>query len=255
MDSPKEIHLHTQPGDIAPCCLLVGSPERAELIAETFFKDARKVGDHRGLKSFTGTFQGLPVSVVTTGMGSASTAIVLPEAVRSGAKCFIRVGSCGALKEHIEIGDAVICTGAARYDGASDNWAPMEVPAVATWYVVAALHKAAEKLGYPHHLGLGATTTCFNEGQGRPDPLRDNFLSARMKERYEEIIRAGVSFYSMEEATIFVWCQTHGEIPCGAIDAVYLNRIRNTPYTPAGEVQTAEIALHAFWNLRKKFQP
>jgi len=244
----RQYHLETLPGDIAERCLLVGSPERAELIATEFLKDARKVGDHRGLKSFTGTFWDKPVSVITTGMGSASMAIVLPEAVKSGARCFIRVGSCGALDEIMDIGDAVICTGAVRYDGASENWAPIEVPALATWHIVAALHESAERLKHPHHIGLGATTTCFNEGQGRPDPLRGDRVPERMRRRHEEMVRCGVRFYSMEEATLFIWCQAHGEIPCGAIDAVYANRVRGT-FGTEGDRAAAEIALRAFWRI------
>lgn len=244
----RQYHLETLPGDIAPRCLLVGSPERAELIATEFFQDARKVGDHRGLKSFTGTFWGREVSVITTGMGSASMAIVLPEAVKSGARCFIRVGSCGALDEIMNIGDSVICTGAVRYDGASENWAPLEVPAVATWSVVAALHEAANALKHPHHVGLGATTTCFNEGQGRPDPLSNDYVPAKMQRRHEKMLRCGIRFYSMEEATLFVWCQTHGEIPCGAIDAVYANRITGE-FGVEGDRNAAEIALRAFWKM------
>lgn len=245
----RQYHLETLPGDIAPRCLLVGSPERAELIATELLKDARKVGDHRGLKSFTGTYWDTPVSVVTTGMGSASTAIVLPEAVKSGARCFIRVGSCGGIRRDMEIGDAVICTGAVRYDGASDNWAPIEVPAVASWRIVATLADAAKRLGHRHHVGLGATTTCFNEGQGRPDPLEGSYVPERMRKRHEELVAAGVRFYSMEEATLFIWCQTHGEIPCGAVDAVYANRVTGA-FKKEGDRAAAEIALRAFWKLR-----
>lgn len=91
--SGRQYHLETGSNDLAKDCLLVGSPERAEMIAKTMFRLWCKVGDHRGLKSFTGERDGVPVSVVTTGMGSASTAIVLPEAVRSGGRRFIRVGS------------------------------------------------------------------------------------------------------------------------------------------------------------------
>lgn len=244
----RQYHLETRPGDIAPRCLLVGSPERAEFIATTLLKNARKVGDHRGLKSFTGTYGGELVSVVTTGMGSASMAIVLPEAVKSGARCFIRVGSCGGLTKEMSLGHSVICTGAVRYDGASENWAPIEVPAVASWEVVAALHKAAVILMLPRHVGLGATTTCFNEGQGRPNPLSDDYVPEHMKRRHEEMVRCGIRFYSMEEATLFIWCQTHGEIPCGAVDAVYANRVEGT-FGATGDDNAARIALHAILDL------
>lgn len=243
-DGGKQYHLETGPDDLAERCLLVGSPERAELIATDLFDvdSARKVGDHRGLKSFTGTYRGVPMSVVTTGMGSATTGIVLPEAVRSGARVFIRVGSCGSLKAEAEVGHAAICTGAVRLDGASENWAPIEYPAVADWRVVSALVAAAEALNLPHYVGIGVTTTCFNEGQARPDD--EGYVPPRIQARHDELARRGALFYSMEEATLFVWCSTHGGIPCGAIDAVYANRISND-FGVKGDREAAKIALLA----------
>lgn len=238
----KQYHLETGPGDIAPACLLVGSPERAEMIAQEFFTDVRKVGDHRGLKSFTGRRNSMPISVVTTGMGSASTGIVLPEAVRSGARRFIRVGSCSTLWEAPKPGDSAICTGAVRLEGASRNWAPIEYPAIADYRVVAACVAAAQKLGLAHHVGIGATTDDFNEGQARPDDT--GYIPPRLLALHEELIQRGVLFYSMEEAALFVWCSTHGGIPAGAVDAIYGNR-RTNAFEVKGEAESAQIAIAA----------
>lgn len=245
----KQYHLETGPKDLASSCLLVGSPERAELIATTLFADSRKVGDHRGLKSFTGRVGDMPISVVTTGMGSATTGIVLPEAVRSGARIFIRVGSCGVLWEKPHIGESVICTGAVRLDGASDNWAPPGYPAVADYHVVAACVEAAQELGLPHYVGIGATTTCFNEGQARPDD--NGYIPPRLAAQHEELVRRGVLFYSMEEATLFTWCTTHGGYWAGAVDAIYAQRCRGG-FQAIGDEAAAQIAIRALQKLYVK---
>jgi len=237
----KAYHLDTKPGSLAARCLLVGSPERAKMIG-TKMIDGTRVGNHRGLVSYTGKWQEVPVSVVTTGMGSASTAIVLPEAVASGARAFIRVGSCGALWREVELGDALICTAAVRLDGASDNWAPIGFPAVADYRVVAALKRAATNLNVRHHVGIGATTTCFNEGQARPD--QSGYIPQRLWDQHRELVARGVLFYSMEEATLFTWCATHGGYPCGAVDATYANRITNA-FGVTGDRVAAEITLDA----------
>ncbi|HBV57733.1 MAG TPA: uridine phosphorylase [Candidatus Magasanikbacteria bacterium] len=239
----RTYHLQTRKGDIAQHCLLVGSPERAEMIARTMFTYCECVGDHRGLKSYTGKVDDFPISVVTTGMGSASTAIVLPEAVYSGAKRLIRVGSCATLWRDPKPGDSAICTGAVRLDGASENWAPIEYPAVADFRVVSALVVAAQRLGLPHYVGIGTTTTCFNEGQARPD--LDGYLPPRLQAIHDELVQRGVLFYSMEEATLFVWCTTHGkDIWAGAIDAIYGNRHTNE-FDVRGEEEAARIAIRA----------
>ncbi len=242
----RQYHLETGPGDLAGRCILVGSPERAAMIAKTLLGRARKVGDHRGLRSYTGEFRGVPMSVVTTGMGGPSTGLVLPEAVRSGARAFVRVGTCGALRREAAPGDAAICTGAVRLDGASENWAPIEYPAVADWRIVGALVAAAERLRLPYKVGIGATTGCFNEGQARPDD--DGYVPPRLQARHDELVRRGVLFYSMEEAALFVWCATHGGIPCGAVDAVIANRLTDE-FRVCGEEAAASIACEALRDL------
>ena len=252
MTDDKQYHLETGSKDLAPHCILVGSPERAELIASSYFNNMRKVGDHRGLKSFTGAIgpEGMPISVVTTGMGSGSAGIVMPETVRSGARRFIRVGSCGTLWKKPSVGDSAICTGAVRLDGASENWAPIQYPAIADYRIVQELVTAAKLLSLPHHVGIGATTTCFNEGQARPDD--NGYVPPRLLALHEELTERGVLFYSMEEATIFVWCSTHGGYWAGAIDAIYANRQTNE-FGVKGEEEAARIAIKALRGLNKKY--
>jgi uridine phosphorylase len=240
----KQYHLQTGKGDLAKLCLLVGSPERAEMIARKYFTDWTKVGDHRGLKSFLGIYKGKAMSVVTTGMGSATTGIVIPEAVRSGAKVFVRVGSCGCLHADMPAGSSCICKAAVRLDGASENWAPIQYPAFADPHLIVALEKAAGRLQleYPWRSGVGITTTCFNEGQARPDD--NGYIPPRIKLMHDELMARGALFYSMEEATLFVWCATHGGYPCAAIDAVYANRMTGQ-FETIGDEQAALIALEA----------
>ena len=63
------IHLRANEGDYAPAVLLPGDPLRAERIAREFMDDARQVNGERGMLGYTGTFEGRPVSVQSTGMG------------------------------------------------------------------------------------------------------------------------------------------------------------------------------------------
>lgn len=276
----REYHLHTRPGDLAPYCLLVGAPERATMIVEKLLLRAPCVGYHRGLKSFTGTFGGgLPVSVVTTGMGAPSMGIILPEAVRSGARCFIRVGSCSALQPHIALHDSIIVTGAMRLEGASKNWAPPEFPACADWRVVGALAMVAEEYAedpsmrrpkrvtnnpFHFHSGIEATTDCFNEGQGRPGLMlpprviidEADSLPDHLRRQHNEVMRlarqGAVACYSMEASALFVWCATHGGFWAGAINAVYGNRATNA-FGPGGDEDAAYIALKAFLALEDRY--
>jgi uridine phosphorylase len=241
----EQYHTHTLDGDLSYFCLIVGAQGRADMIAEKFLaKSKRFSNDHRGIVSHTGYYGNTRVSVTTSGMGGASTGIVLPEAVRSGARLFIRVGSCGSLIKESRIGDVIISTCAIRYDGASNNWAPPEFPAVADWRVVNALVIAA-KSNYPlgYHLGPECTTDCFYDGQGRPDIW--GCLPERMLKRHQEVMDLGAACYSMEAASLFVWCLAKGRgLPCGAINAVFANRHTNE-WGTEGEETAAKIALDA----------
>lgn len=144
----REYHIHTRKGDLAPLCLLVGDPDRAVMIAKTFLDQSQqceKVGDHRGLKSFTGVCMGKKISVVTHGMGVPSLGTVLPEAYRCGARIFIRVGSCSALIKEANPGDVIIINAACRIEKGSRNWAPGYYPAFAHHRVVSVMEDVAKR--------------------------------------------------------------------------------------------------------------
>ncbi|MCW5964212.1 MAG: nucleoside phosphorylase [Bryobacterales bacterium] len=248
-DDSRNYHTHTRAGDLAPLCLIVGAPGRAEMIASRFFDKPRRYGnEYRGLLSYTGNYKGVPVSVTTSGMGGPSIGIVLPEAVRSGARVFIRVGSCGSLLRHSKVGDLIVVSAAIRHEGVAENWAPLGYPAVADWRVVSALHDAAKEVAPGRfHVGVECTTSDFYGGQGRPNLFGE--VPPQLAARHEEVIRLGVACYSMEAANLFVWCATEGGgLPCAAVNAVFANR-RTNDWGTEGEEAAAQTALEAFRTL------
>lgn len=90
-----------------------GDPQRAEHIASTALEDARLVTDVRNMLGFTGTFRGKRVSVLAHGMGIPSCSIYATELIEEyGVRTLIRVGSCGALPDDIQLGDVIIAMGA-----------------------------------------------------------------------------------------------------------------------------------------------
>ena len=121
------IHLRAEPGDYAANVLCPGDPVRAQYIAETFFDPGfRQVNDVRGMLGYTGTFEGKPISVQTTGMGAPSCGIVFEELAQLGATRFIRVGTCGGIAEGMSMGDTVIALSAAAEDHAPRQLSRME---------------------------------------------------------------------------------------------------------------------------------
>ena len=159
-------HLHAEPGDVAPCVLLPGDPDRATYIAEHHLQDARLYNDHRGLLGYTGSYQGLRVSVQTTGMGCPTTAIVLEELIALGAQTVIRVGTCGSLREEVRPGDTVLAQGSLPFDGTTRLYLG-EGPAVPlpSWAVLRASARLLEDSGAAHHVGLIASSDTYYAGE------------------------------------------------------------------------------------------
>ena len=149
----KQHHIDLLPGDVAETVLLPGDVGRARFIADRF-DEAKRIAHNRQYITYTGTYQGIPVSVTSTGIGCPALAIAVEELIMVGAKNFIRVGTCGALQEYVKLGDIVIATAAVRGDGTSREYFPLEYPAVADFHILEALVAAAEKRGVKPHVGI-----------------------------------------------------------------------------------------------------
>ncbi len=160
------IHLRAEPGDYAPNVLCPGDPVRAQYIAETFFDPGfRQVNEVRGMLGFTGTFEGKPVSVQTTGMGAASAGIVFEELAQLGAKRLVRVGTCGGLQTGMSMGDTIVALSAAAEDHAPRQLSRMDcIAPTATFQLVeTAARLTSEGTMGKVHVGPIVTSALFYE--------------------------------------------------------------------------------------------
>lgn len=106
-------HINAEQGDFADTVLMPGDPLRAKYIAETYLDDVRQVNDVRGMLGYTGTYQGRKISVMGHGMGIPSVSIYAKELITDyGVTSIIRVGSCGAVRDDVNVRDVVIGMGA-----------------------------------------------------------------------------------------------------------------------------------------------
>jgi purine-nucleoside phosphorylase len=106
-------HISAAKGDIAETVLLPGDPYRAKWAAETFLDNPKLVNEVRGMLGFTGTYKGNPVTIHGSGMGMPSLSIYANELITEyGAKTLIRIGSCGAMQEKINVRDVIIAMSA-----------------------------------------------------------------------------------------------------------------------------------------------
>ena len=191
------IHLRAEPGDYAPNVLCPGDPRRAAYIAETFFDPGyRTVNEERGMLGFTGTFEGAPISVQTTGMGCPSAGIVFEELVMLGARRLIRVGTCGGLKPGMSMGDTVIAISATAEDETPLRIAKMPSYAPAATFELAELAaRLSRESGATVHAGPVVTSGVFYD----PDPTTFS--------KWKRVGHIGVE---MEAAMMYTVAAIHG---------------------------------------------
>ncbi len=183
------IHLRAEPGDYAEAVLLPGDPLRAKYIAETFMDDPRQVNGERGMLGYTGTFNGKPVSVQSTGMGCPMAGIVVEELAQLGAKRLLRIGTCGGLQPDLALGDLIVALSAVPQDSTASHYVGGEPHApTADWGLVHGAVHAAKELGKPVRVGPIVSSDIFYD----PDPDR----ARRWSER-------GILAVEMEAAVLF----------------------------------------------------
>lgn len=106
-------HISAKPGDFAKTVLMPGDPLRSQFIAETYLESRRLVNNVRGVQGYTGTYKGVPVSVMASGMGMPSIGIYSYELFNFyDVENILRVGSAGAISEKLHVRDIVLGQGA-----------------------------------------------------------------------------------------------------------------------------------------------
>ena len=111
-------HLGINEDEITKNCILTSNSERVTMIADTF-DHAEKTGEFREYITYKGEKDGVPISVMSVGMGCMPMAIAVEELRHVGCTNMIKVGTCGAIQENITPGTIIIPTGAVRGEGAT----------------------------------------------------------------------------------------------------------------------------------------
>jgi uridine phosphorylase len=217
----RQYHLQVNSGDVAPTVLLPGDPGRVPVVAE-LWDEARHVATNREYATYTGVYRGAPISCTSTGIGCPSTAIAMEELARTGARTFIRLGTCGTFQDDVANGDIAIFDSAARYDGASRLYAPLELPAVASHEVVSAAIDVGRELGYRCHVGTTRSGDAFYARHPQPGSSFSGYWQSDWREHFEDLKRMRVLAAEMEASVIFVLARVWG-LRAGGISVVVDN--------------------------------
>ena len=223
MEDNLQYHIQCKDGDINKYVLLPGDPERVDAIADEW--DEKKfIASHREYRTFSGKINAVPISACSTGIGGASASIAVEELANLGADTFIRLGTCGAINEKINCGEIIICSGAMRQDGTSNDYVDVSYPAVANHEIILALIEACEKLGKKYHVGISCTTASFHCGQARTG--FNGYTQSKFQNKISDLQKANVMNFEMESATILTLANIYG-FRAGAVFAVVADRNKN----------------------------
>lgn len=235
--SGKQYHTGVGPEDIGKYVILPGDPKRCAKIAE-HFDNPVLVADSREYVTYTGTIDGVKVSVTSTGIGGPSAAIAIEELAKCGAHTFIRVGTCGGMQENVCGGDVVIANGAIRMEGTSREFAPIEYPAVPDIYVTNALMQSAKEQGITSHVGVVQCKDSFF-GQHEPEVMP---VSYELENKWQAWLRMGCLASEMESAALFI-AGSFLRVRVGSCFLVVANQERAKKGLPNGQVHDTELAI------------
>jgi len=231
--------------DLPRYVLLPGDPDRVNVMAGQW-DEAKVIDLPRGYRAASGIYKGARIGAVSTMMGAPSLDIILGDLFLLGIDTFIRVGTCGTLRQDIEPGSLIINDASVRLDGTTHFYVRNEYPAAASHEVTFALVDAAVSKHVPHRVGTGATSGSFFAGQGRP--AYNNFMSLEGERILEEMKRAGVLNFEMETAALLTLSRLHG-FRAGSICSVIANRITGIWGENGGVAKACEVAAEAIRRL------
>ena len=197
-------HINAKYGDFGKTVLMPGDPLRSKFIAENFLENPVLVNNVRGVQGYTGTYKGVKVSVMASGMGMPAIGIYSHELFNGyGVENIIRVGSAGSIQEHIKLYDIVLGQGSCT----DSNWAkqfhlPGTFAPIADFTLLSEAVKAAEANGATYHVGnINSSDVFYGDHVGVPEGLDEIYGLKKM----------GVMALEMEAAALYMNAARYGK--------------------------------------------
>ena len=190
-------HINATPDDFGQTVLMPGDPLRSKYIAEHFLENARLVNNVRGVQGYTGTYHGVKVSVMASGMGIPSIGIYSYELYNAfGVQNIMRIGSAGALADELQLRDIVIAQGACTDSGwAGQYHLPGSFAPIADFGMLRTCVDIAEEMGARYQVGnLLSSDRFYGDDGGVPEALQANLAWKKM----------GVMAIEMEAAALYM---------------------------------------------------
>ena len=241
-----EAHLHLEKIE-ARYAIMPGDPKRIDVI-KNFLDDPVELMYNREFLSVEGSYKGLKVIAVSTGVGGSSASLAVEELVHLGVHTMVRIGSAGALQENIALGDLIIAEGAIRDDGVSKTYVDSIYPAVPDHEVLEKIIEVCKEYDFPYHTGIIQS--------------HETFYHDSNAEEEKKWSKLGVLGSDFESAGLFVVGRIRGARCASILNNVVLygqdtsesiaDYVDGEYLTSVGEKREIEAALEAFYRLENK---
>lgn len=226
--------------------LLPGDPARLDRISP-FLQNVEELKFNREYRSLIGTYKGIKILAISTGIGGASAGIAVEELHNIGVQAMIRIGSCGSLQPKVKMGDIILVSGAVRDEGASKTYVDSIFPAVPDTSLLFACVESAKEKNIPYHTGIARSHDSFYTDD---EDAIDTYWSKK-----------GVLGCDMETAALFTIGHLRGVKTASILNNVVeyqgdtfnsiVNYVDGESLSMQGEKNEIFVALEAFVKLEK----
>ncbi len=228
----------------AKYAIMPGDPKRIDVIKQ-FLDNPKELMYNREFRSIEGTYKGLPIIAVSTGVGGSSASLAVEELHNLGVHTMIRVGSAGAYQNNIDLGDLIIAEGAIRDDGVSKTYIDTIYPACPNSDLLFKIIQVCKDLNYQYHTGIVHSHETFYHDE-----------NAMQEEKWHKLGVLGADF---ESAGLFVVGRIRGCRCASILNNVVLygqdsadsvaEYVNGESKTSIGERKEIEVALEALYRL------
>ena len=197
-------HISAAPGDFGKTVLMPGDPLRSKFIAENFLENPVLVNNVRSVYGYTGTYKGVKVSVMASGMGMPAIGIYSHELYNGyGVENIIRVGSAGSIQENINLYDIVLAQGACTDSNFAHQFhLPGTFAPIASYELLSEAVKACRDVGATYHVGnVNSSDVFYGDHAGVPEGLDSVYALNKM----------GVMALEMEAAALYMNAARYGK--------------------------------------------
>ncbi len=194
------LYLKADKDTVSKYVIFSGDPWRVEML-QKLLDDPKHVAFSREFNTYTGSYQGIPITISSTGIGAPSAAIAMEELYDCGMEVAIRMGTVMGMKEGM-LGKVLIPNGAMRLESTSDTYVPKGYPAVASIELINAMNQSVKNNNREYINGISATMDGFYS------QMRESRLSKKMDTdimmTFDELEKFNVSGVDMETSCMLV---------------------------------------------------